>query len=210
MRLPRFSIANVLAVIAIIAVALAALRSPSYLWANATFSFVLGALVVAVVNVVYGRNAGRAYWLGFSLCGGVYFAVCTVPGLRDSVCPRLVTEVVLDFLYPVLAPEPTPSAPTWNLVVSSPYSFQNVQFSGGTTSLVSPSPPTTPWAAWTEPDRTVGVGYRIGTVSLRSSEAYRQIGHSIFTLLAAVVGGTFTRHRFRKSVLNRPGLESAS
>jgi hypothetical protein len=226
MRLPRFSIASVLAVIAILAVALAALRNPSYLWANATFSFVLGALVVAVVNVVYGRNAGRAYWLGFSLCGGVYIAVCTVPGLRDSVCPRLVTEVVLDFLYPVLAPEPTLSAPAWNLVVSAPgqaspptqatfsltqdpYSFQNVQFNGGLTSLVSPSPPTTPWAAWTEPDRTVGVGYRIGPVSLRSSEAFRQIGHSMVTLVVAILGGTFARRRYRNRDSEMPGSQSA-
>ena len=129
-----------------------------------------------------------------------------------------VTEVVLDFLYPVLAPEPTPSAPAWNSagkapgqaspptqdtfsLTQDPYAFQNVQFNGGLTSLVSPSPPTTPWAAWTEPDRTVGVGYRIGTVPLRSSEAYRQIGHSIFTLLAAVLGGLFAR---------RPISDSAS
>ena len=69
MRLPRFSIASVLAVIAI--VALAALRSPSYLWANAAFTFVLGALVVVIVNVFYGRQAGRADWLVCSLCDGV-------------------------------------------------------------------------------------------------------------------------------------------
>jgi hypothetical protein len=95
MRLPRFSIASVLAVIAIFAVALAPLRSPSYLWANVTFSLALGALVVAVINVVYVRGAGRAYWLGFLLCGGIYLAICSVPPLHDSVCPRLATEVVL-------------------------------------------------------------------------------------------------------------------
>ena len=110
MRLPRFSIASVLAVIAIFAVALAALRSPSYLWANVTFSLSLGALVVAIVNVVYGRGAGRAYWFGFLLCGGIYFAVCSMAGLRDSVCPRLVTEAVLDFVYPHLSPDSTTSS----------------------------------------------------------------------------------------------------
>ena len=46
MRLPRFSIASILAVIASLAVALAALRSPLYLWANVTFSLALVALVV--------------------------------------------------------------------------------------------------------------------------------------------------------------------
>ena len=60
-----------------------------------------------------------------------------------------------------------------------------------------------PWAAWTQPDRTVGVGYQIGSVSLGSSEAFRQIGHSMFTLLVAVLGGTFARHRYRTCVMER-------
>jgi hypothetical protein len=51
-RLPRFSIANGLALIAILAVALAALRTPSYLWANVTYSLALGAIIVAIVNDV--------------------------------------------------------------------------------------------------------------------------------------------------------------
>jgi hypothetical protein len=217
MRLPRFSIASISAVIAIFAVALAALRSPSYLWANVTFSLALGALVVAIINVIYGRGAGRAYWLGFTLCGGIYLAICSFPGLHDSVCPRLVTEVVLDFLYPHLSPAETtswgatlvvttgtgntgtglqvmPGSPTWHL----------------TRSQVSPSPRVPPWTAWTEPDRTIGVGYQIGTVSLNSSEAFRRIGHSMFTLLVAVLGGMFARHRYRISILDRPNSGGAA
>ncbi len=222
MRLPRFSISSILALIAIVAVALAALRSPSYLWANVTFSLALGAFVVGLVNVIYGRNAGRAYWVGFSLCGGVYLAISSVPGLRDSVCPRLATEVVLDFLYPHLSPPTTP-APGWTTV--SPYLSPPVTPASGWTT-VSPyssttvtlpaftfvqqlQPPTKPPSvAWTEPDRTIGVGYQIGTVSLGSSEAFRQIGHSIFTLLMAVLGGTFARYRYRASRGNEAGLES--
>jgi hypothetical protein len=217
MRLPRFSIASVLAVIAILAVALAALRSPSYLWANVTFSLSLGALVLAIINVVYGREAGRAYWLGFSLCGGIYFAVCSIPGLRDSVCPRLVTEVVFDFLYPQLSPATTPAPGVINVTttgtggsVGQMLVTYRLAVNGGPGSVTPPSSPSMPpWAAWTEPDRSVGVGYQIGTVSLRSSEAFRQIGHSMFTLLVAVLGGTFARHRYRISVMNRPSLESA-
>jgi len=96
----------------------------------------------------------------------------------------------------------TGGAPTLGTI-----NFQNTQWkwnNGSTAFTAAPSPTTTPWAAWTEPDRSVGVGYRIGTVSLRSSEAFRQIGHSLFTLLVAVLGGTFARHRFRNSVLSRP------
>jgi hypothetical protein len=217
MGLPRFSIASILAVNAILAVALAALRSPSYLWANLTFSLALGAIAVAIINVVYSRAAGRAYWFGFALCGGIYFALCSMPGLRDSVCPRLVTEVVFDFIYPHLSPieAPLPSVPVFTVrrraipgQLSAKYTLTG---NTGVTVVGQPQPPSNPpWAAWTEPDRTIGVGYQIGTVSLRSSEAFRHIGQSMFTLLVAVLGGTFARHRYRISVRERPGLESAT
>ena len=121
MRLPRFSIANLLALIAILAVALAALRSPSYLWANVTFSFALGAVVLAVINVVFSHGAGRAYWLGFALCGGVYLAICSLPVVREAVCTRLATEAVLDFIYPHLAPASTaPPTVAANTVWTAP------------------------------------------------------------------------------------------
>ncbi len=207
MRLPRFSIANLLALIAILAVALAALRSPSYLWANVTFSFALGAVVLAVINVVYSRGAGRAYWLGFALCGGVYLAICSLPGVRESVCTRLATEAVLDFIYPHLAPESTSTpavAATTAWTATGTGSIQLMMGPSNTNNTytlgniaLSPPPLTPPWTAWTQPDRTVGLGYPIGTVQLSSSEAFRQIGHSMFALLFAVLGATFARYRYR-------------
>ena len=180
MRLPRFSIAS-LGRDCDFAVALAALRSPSYLWANVTFSLGVGALVVAIVNIIYGQEAGRAYWLGFSLCGGIYLALCSMPGLRDSVCPRLVTEVFLTSSIPLVAmaalsPGVTVVATTITVTGITlvrcrglalghiPIYVANVQ--------ASPSPRVPPLTAWTEPDRTVGVGYQIGTVSLNSAEAF--------------------------------------
>ena len=214
MRLPRFSIASILAVIAIFAIALAALRSPSYLWANVTFSLALGAIVVGVVNVIYGRDAARAYWVGFSLCGGIYLAICSLPDLRDSVCPRLVTEVLLDVVYPHMSPALASSSGvtygTSNIsVVPGQPMLGNISLTSNSGPLRFITPPRSPWADWTEPDRTVGVGYQIGTVSLRSSVAFRQIGHSVFTLLVAVLGGTLARYRYRDSGGEKSGLASA-
>ncbi len=99
MRAARFSIRSVLTVIGILAVALAVLRHPSYLWANTAFTAALAAVVAAVVNVVIGRGARRAYWFGFALFGGTHLAICTTPLLSESVCPRLLTEPMLDVLF---------------------------------------------------------------------------------------------------------------
>src|SRR5271170_6529415 len=106
----RFSIKAMMFVIGILAVAIAALRTPSLLVANTAFSLALTSLVVAALNVVMsGWGVGRAYWLGFICAGGVYFAVCFVPGLRESICPRLATEALLDLAYPFMAPIEVPA-----------------------------------------------------------------------------------------------------
>ena len=213
MRRPRFSIASLLVVIGILGVALAALRNPSYLWANITFTMAFASLVLATVNAIYGRDARRAYWLGFTVSGGAYFAVCSLPGLRDSVCPRLATEVIFDLLYPNMAPPipPAPSQPpamagvgmgNYGSMMGQMMMRQMMGQAGGTVAMrgmAMSAPPVSEsrWSAWNEPDRSIGVGYQIGTVSLVSSEAFRQIGHSLATLLAAVLGGVYARSRYQ-------------
>ena len=72
MRLQRYSIGSLLMLIAIVAVGLAALRSPSPLWASTTYTVAAVVLIGAVSNAILGKGARRAYWLGFSLFGGAY------------------------------------------------------------------------------------------------------------------------------------------
>ena len=199
MRRPRFSIGSALTLIGILGVTPAAFRDPSYLWANVTFSTAFAVLVLAIINVLYSRGARRAYWAGFALCGWAYFAMCSVPGLRESLCPRLVTEVIFDVLYPHVAPQPPPPAPG---MVRGPARTM-IQIPGqpgvavGLVGMAPQAPaPESRWSAWSEPDRTNGVGYPIGTVSLVSSEAFRQIGHSMAALLVGVLGGVYARGRY--------------
>jgi hypothetical protein len=213
MRATRFSIGSLLALIAILGVALAALRSPSYLWANAAFTVALAAIVAAIVNVVLARGADRAYWLGFALFGGTYLAICSTPVLRDTVCPHLVTEAVFDMIYPFTSP--AAAAPPTQLAVALSANFSGSQVNLNPTprvwnlvnppTLSAPPPPyltaplvlaDSPWTAWTAADRSIGVGYRIGSINLVSSEAFRQIGHSLTALLAATLGGLFARNRY--------------
>jgi hypothetical protein len=216
MRLPRFSIANLLAVIGILGVALAALRNPSHMWANVTFSVAFATLIVAIVNAVYGRGEGRAYWLGFTLCGGAYFAVCWLPGLRDSLCPRLASEVLFDILYPNFGPpapaaRPTPASRTPAVTNQMQAAGKMSQIQGrmasmrggdarnraGGGTVARSQAQESRWTAWNKPDRIVDVGYRIGTVSLVSSDTFRQIGHSLVTILVAVLGGAYARSRYQ-------------
>jgi hypothetical protein len=109
----------------------------------------------------------------------------------------------------VLSPAPgfpNPAPPTPAIAIAGNASV----VSGPTQQLAPPSPtaalpsmwvlPAAPQpaglAAWAAPDRSIGVGYRIGSIALASSEAFRQIGHSLMALLVATMGGVFARNRY--------------
>jgi hypothetical protein len=209
MKRLRFSIGGILIAIAILAVALAALRSPSPLAAGVAFSLAFGSLVVAAVNVVVcGWGAGRAYWLGFLLAGGAYFIVCFVPGFRESMCPRLVTEAAFDLLYPMLSP-PDPQVSSGSVVAfisnsvgtngpTVPTTSWVIQAMTGRGVTTLPVPAEVGrWDLWTAPDRSSGVGYPIGTIGLISSEPFRTIAHSTTALLFGVLGVLYARRRYQ-------------
>jgi hypothetical protein len=209
---PRFSLAAIAAAIGSCGVAFAALRSPSHLWANATYTGVCIALVLAAINVAFSRGRSRAFWAGFLMAGGAYFTAYSVPALRESIGPRLLTEPLLDLLYAqVSPPQPAPTTLTGTLIgvgsgmAGSGYatmmgSMQQANARWRTGSITAgPSPAAAPpsrWAAWTTPDRNSGVGYQIGSISLVSPEPFRQVGHSLMILLFAAFGGIYARSRY--------------
>jgi hypothetical protein len=203
----RFSIARLAAIICLCGVGFAALHSPSYLWANAIFTAALVLLLIAAIRTVFDRGRSRAFATGFLIAGGTYFAACFVPVVREAICVRLVTEPLLDLTYPIVAPTQPPPPPT----AASPGMYGGMMGSSGSSAMAmmmmggmgstppAPAPPPSRWSAWTEPDRTVGVGFQIGTVNLVSSEAYRQIGHSLAVIVVGILGGFYARHRFDRS-----------
>jgi hypothetical protein len=94
----------------------------------------------------------------------------------------MVTKAIFDLLFPHVAPqhEPRPPAPAMAGDLAE-LIIQVAGQPGGVIRLVGagPSAPASRWSARSEPDRSSGVGHPIGTVSLISSEAFRQIGHLI-------------------------------
>ena len=75
MRIPRTSIAGLMAVVLVVALALVALRSGSKAWAGTTFLVTCGVLALAVVGAVCRGGSARAWWLGFALFGWGYMAL---------------------------------------------------------------------------------------------------------------------------------------
>jgi hypothetical protein len=80
----RFSIANLLAAVAVVGGSLAALNSSSSVKAGVLVIATLGVLLAAVLGVVYRRGEARAAWLGAAIFGWGYFAVVFSPALPDA------------------------------------------------------------------------------------------------------------------------------
>jgi hypothetical protein len=79
----RFSIANLLTAVAIIAVGLAALNSPSRLTVGLVTIVTLGVLLAAILGAIYRAGEARAFWLGFAVFGWSYFLVAFSPVFSD-------------------------------------------------------------------------------------------------------------------------------
>ncbi len=76
MRPFRFSIGGLMAIVLVAAVGLAALRNPSATRAGAMLLLTCGILALAVVGAISRTGAERAWWLGTSLFGWGYLALC--------------------------------------------------------------------------------------------------------------------------------------
>jgi hypothetical protein len=70
--LPRFSIRQLLAATAFIAVACVALRSASPTVTSASYGILLAVLAGSLLLVIYRQGANRAFWTGFAVCGWLY------------------------------------------------------------------------------------------------------------------------------------------
>jgi hypothetical protein len=65
--------------IALVAVGVAALRSPTALWASLVILLALGAICGATVGAILRRGSDRGAWLGFAVFGWAYVLLTLSP-----------------------------------------------------------------------------------------------------------------------------------
>ena len=178
MRHFRFSIRGLMVVIVLLCLAFAALRFPTPFWANVWYSVTVAALTLAVPAAVYRRGEQRAFWVGFATCGWLYFVLALAPWFQTEVGFQLATTTVLD----VLAPH----------VVQTDYLVQG--YMGGFNPQYEPAE-LTPWQAWNVPEFPPDKPWRmVGYVTLHCPGLYLRIGHAVFCMALAFLGGQAVRH----------------
>src|ERR1700677_4336147 len=104
---PRLTILGIMAVVAVVATALVALRSTLEIWASAYFSLTLVLLCTAIPGMTYHRGVRRAFWAGFAAFGWPYVILCfgPVPGTSFKPPPLLTTKL-FEWAYPYLSTVP--------------------------------------------------------------------------------------------------------
>jgi hypothetical protein len=183
MRNLRFNIASLLGVILFCGVGFAALKESSDLWESGLFTLTIGVLLVSILLAVHRSEAKRAFWIGFALLGWGYLALSLVPSIES----RLVTSKGLAYLDSKVPGRPSQ---VWTVVVTGTGSrgpgnqVQNTAFTFDRAKVTnSSSGVVTLWDAPT--GRLLSWG---GT-----TENFVRIGHSLFALLAAWLGGLLSR-----------------
>jgi hypothetical protein len=77
---PKISIALLMIVVLLIAVAFSALTNPNEVWTTAVYTLVVGALATSVLEAAATRGRTRLGWVGFALFGWIYLALSLWPG----------------------------------------------------------------------------------------------------------------------------------
>jgi hypothetical protein len=175
----RFSIAGLMGIVVVAAVGLAALRNASETWAGMILLLTCGVLALAVVGVVCRAGSERAWWLGFALFGWGYLVLAFGFWPEDR-SPRLPTLVLLDMVSRQLGVTPPSNGGMGGM---------GGGMMGGSTSgmrSVGVSLVTAQFGGLGGSLTPVGTGAGNGG-------SYALIGHCLWALLLAILGGTLSR-----------------
>ncbi len=71
----QFSIRSLLVAVTIAALGIAALLNAGPWWEAAVWGGTLLLLAISLLLIVYRRQEGRAFWLGFAVLGGIYLGI---------------------------------------------------------------------------------------------------------------------------------------
>jgi hypothetical protein len=94
MRRFRFHIGTLIILVLVLGVSFAALRESNDTWDSGVFTLTLVVFLISTLLAIHRSERRRAFWLGFALFGGVYLALSLVPLVQS----RLITTKALAYI----------------------------------------------------------------------------------------------------------------
>jgi hypothetical protein len=187
MRGPRFSIAGLMAVIALVGVTFAALHTPTEFSASAMLTLALAASGVSLLGRVSTSGTDRATWTGYLVFGTGYLAMCVGPWCDEHVMPYLVATPFIDEQYSKMEYTPRHAGErVWTSVDAREYAggyvFGAVDAEAGGFDVAH--------------DRGTTSRYRAAQLRPISPSGYRRLCHSALSLWLGLFGMVLARHFF--------------
>jgi hypothetical protein len=182
MRHARVTIVGTMGVVAVAALGLAAIHSPTRLWANGIFSLTLAVLFGATIAAFARAGRARTTWRGFAFAGWGYLVLSLGPWFEEATGPYLITTSLIDLAYARTDGRPS--------------RILTADMAGGLNFI-----PVASEAFWgdVQLDRVNHVGgNRYGFVPSAPYPLYR-IGHSLMAVVAGLAGGLFATLLTRQS-----------
>ena len=182
----RFSIRSLTAFIVLAAIGLAALRDANDLWAGMLLLLALATVAVAMIGAVILRGGERFWWAGFAFFGGGYLAIAVGPWLSDTFQPQLGTTQVLRRAH-------------GRMIASAAPTLDDVELADLRKRRLELHPVFMRVRARKESDPALMVTKQaLAKVDQQLAAAdavplldqFLRVGHSLFTLLAGLLGGT--------------------
>ncbi len=187
MRRFRFHLGTLVILILLLGVGFAALRESNEIWDGSVFSITLGMLLISILLAVHRAEKRRAFWLGFALFGWIYLGLCLVPSIES----RLITTKALAYVD-----SKVPGRAVQVRIIGTISGTLNKQLSNVALALseiqAAPAGQGQPWTLNVTTQKLLG-GWS------GSTENFVRIGHSLFALIAAFLGGQLSRRLCRAS-----------
>jgi hypothetical protein len=180
MRRVRVSIAGLMALVVFVAVAAAALREASEIWAGVLFVLTLATVGFAVLRASYRTGSVRAFWAGFALFAAGYLAVSFLPGQEAR------------------PPLPTAPALTWlqgKLLRQQAAQVLTVDVSGALNGTVLTRVVTTSGSPWSTSGGSSAppAASPFTFVWMADGQRFQQVGHCLLAVLVGLLGGLIAR-----------------
>jgi hypothetical protein len=131
MKRVRFTLGELILMVVVVAIGLAAIRSGSPAWAGAMLSITFFAMICSLLGVILGRGTRRVYWSGFGLLGWSYLLLMYVPWLHENVGQFLLAPNLFEYLDEVLHADPQGGGGRGGGLASLPLGVLGASATGG-------------------------------------------------------------------------------
>jgi hypothetical protein len=196
MRRFRFRIGTLLVLIIALGIGLAALRESNATWDSGVFTLALAALLVSILLAIHRTESRRAFWIGFAMFGWGYLTMSLVP----PIASRLVTTKLLAYIDSKV-PRSTPAVVTY-------FEYNDGSMDLHVVNKLQPNvlyphvlylnKESDTFQDMTEIAPNTSTGLRLRGSS-GTAENFVRIGHSLFALIAAFVGGRLSGYLYAKN-----------